>query len=136
MRPPSPDSRWPHRHYEGISLAGVVGWTDHQVMAKLGSPDHATHFNRAPRRAEHVFGPAQPRNIRPETPYDSWSYDNVDGSTWVLYLATPAAVIPPGSPEWQRGDGPVEGQFFHPAKARARGLVVIDVTSYPTGAVF
>ncbi len=156
--PSDPADRYPRRSY-GVRLEEVVGWRADRVLAELGAPNARGRGDcwASPEPMEfplvrtptgsvirtHVFGPV-PRRIEPLRPYESWTYHNVEGSTWVLYLTGPWAPEPaapeaPRSTLWGRL-APLFGrepQRRPPALLPLRGpLAVAEVTQYPTGAIF
>ncbi|MBI5652776.1 MAG: hypothetical protein HZC40_20365, partial [Chloroflexi bacterium] len=71
-----------------------------------------------------VFGPV-PRAILVGAPYETWTYHNVRGATWILYFA---------HPPFDDARNALEKIVY---KFRALSpRVVVETTSYPTGAVF
>lgn len=140
MQPP-PDlaSRYPLREY-AVALADVIGWTRDEVRARLGAPNDqrvgnlwasdspGLAFQRDSFSGElrklAVFGPV-PRAIPVGAPYETWTYHNVRGATWVLYLARPPFDDARNA----------LAKIAHKFRALS-SLVVVETTSYPTGAVF
>lgn len=100
-----------------------------------------------------VFGP-RPSKIRFPTPYEVWTYKNLQGATWVLYLVTAEAISMSAPIEELPHAGRVFGNIFDMYSEREPGsfpklrrykkppirlsgpLVVAEVLSYPTGAIF
>jgi hypothetical protein len=161
LRPPDPAARYPLREFP-MKLGELVGWPEEQVLAALGQPnDNAEGRSwRSPDPAApgsfwrseagkiirvHVFGPV-PSRIPVATPYRVWTYHNVRGSTWVLYLSQ--ALIPdpgqaqataaPSAEATRPGVGEKLARLFRKGRGRGRAgqRVVVEVYQYPTGAVF
>jgi hypothetical protein len=97
--PPEPPSRYPLREYD-VALNDVIGWTDAQVLTRLGEPDEKSEgrtwsssdrktFWRDPAGKVieiAVFG-IVPKRIRIGDAYETWTYHNVRGATWLLFIA-------------------------------------------------
>jgi hypothetical protein len=145
-----------------MKLGELVGWQEEQVLAALGQPnaDKEGLYWRSPDPVApvtfwrdqngkiakiHVFGPV-PSRIPVATPYRVWTYHNVRGSTWVLYLSK--ASIPDAGQAQAAASAPAEavrpdmGERLARLFGRGRGgvrrgqRVVVEVHQYPTGAVF
>lgn len=139
LPPPHPASRYPLREYD-IALRDVIGWTRDDVLARLGKPNEKQQGNlwasdspglafqrdsfSGELRKLAVFGPV-PRAILVGAPYETWTYHNVRGATWILYFA---------HPPFDDARNALEKIVY---KFRALSpRVVVETTSYPTGAVF
>ena len=96
--------------------------SDHQCVVRL--PD-----GRMGRLA--VFG-VIPRTIPYPMEYQVWSYHNVDGNTWVLYLTA----LPESGAIFERITSLFHRLADNSLESVARKLVVKEGTHYPTGAVF
>ena len=120
--PPDPASRYPLREYD-FSLHELVGWSGADVLARLGEAnDESEGRTWAARDTEgansyardgsgkiiriHAFG-VFPSTIAIGAPYVTWSYHDVRGMTWLLFLTR-----------------------------QVGGWVVAEVAQYDTGAVF
>ena len=164
MQPPSPACRYPLRDVH-VAPEALVGATEAQIVTRLGRPDQneagtcwlakgghlpgtVVRESDGALRPLAVFGPV-PAEIPPGHPYRVWCYHNVRGETWVIYLCDASAAVAdagPGSevaPEirgpsgfWQRVARVFRRQR-NPVPSRRRGILrVVEVTHYPTGAVF
>ncbi|MBI4318819.1 MAG: hypothetical protein HY675_10035 [Chloroflexi bacterium] len=161
--PIHPRDRYPCRSFD-VTLREVVGWPKKRVLAELGSPNGKSRMERAPRPTDGYFGPPGPKNFPTDAPYEMWYYHNVEGNTWVLYLAH----APVGTHESSEAEtfvaGPEEAELYEASRrsfwqriasiitlgqtearsaattgrpSHRRGApIVVDVWQYPTGAVF
>lgn len=151
MTPPDPAGRWPRRAYD-VALGDVVGWDERTVLAKLGPPDSRGPGNAWPEEGPGLVtmrGPGGelrpgmpffgvlPRTIARLVPYEAWSYHNVGGATWVLYLVREGATALPSEPRRRlRLFARWLGAATAAATSRGGARRVVETTSYPTGAVF
>jgi hypothetical protein len=131
-KPPSIDEIYPRRTYD-VELNDLVGWPKDQLLARLGKPDERSNGNAWPpvpaQGAEgslnygtlvlsggqmvetHVFG-VTPTKIQFPTLYETWTYHNVAGNTWLVYLTTEGRTTPP----------PIEPLPIESAAASSPGL--------------
>jgi hypothetical protein len=63
----------------------TIGWSDQKVLAELGKPDYRSRMVMPGIGDPSWYGPS-PKQLRPGTDFENWSYQNVMGSNWVLYL--------------------------------------------------
>ena len=153
-----------------MALEELVGSSEERVLAILGQPDSKSSGDVWPpiepldsegnpnmnclrengdyaEEAHRGWGP-KPQKILFPMPYKVWTYDNVHGATWVLYLtsaessshATSAAIEePPDSREVLNIFNrplPKLRRYKNPRLELSGPLVVAEVLSYPTGAIF
>jgi hypothetical protein len=179
--PNTADMHYPRRMYN-VKLEEMVGWRAEKAIAALGEPDSKSKGRMWPPVeqwdsegklnlyyladcGEYVkdclpgFGPRTTK-IQVPIPYEEWTYHNVQGSTWILYL-TPGgifhldeAVVPLElleQHESNRGFWQKLGGIFQTARTReppwirlykrprlklSGPLAVAEVKGYPTGAHF
>lgn len=156
LQPPDPAARYPLREFP-MALGELIGWSERKVLAALGQPNTneeglywrsadpgtpgALWRNQTGELATiHVFGPV-PSRIPVGTPYRTWTYHNVRGMTWLLYLArlpVPDAGQAPAETPSPPGVWARLARLFGKGreKSRPRHRVVVEVDRYPTGAIF
>lgn len=182
-KPPNiADMHYPRRTYK-VKLEELVGWPEERVNATLGEPDSKKKGRMWP-PVERIdsegklnlsyledcgdyvkeclpgFGP-RTTNIHFPIPYQEWTYHNVQGSTWILYL-TPGGILqldgaavalePLEAQETRLGFWRKLGEVFQIVSPREEPpwirlykrprlklsgpLAVAEVKGYPTGAHF
>ena len=117
--PQLPGGEWPALSFDVVP-EGLLGMEADEVRGTLGKPSQSQDGLRVPGPDDpYMFGP-RPVHLPPEAPYSEWSYHNVDGETWILWFARPGAPV----------------QILQAPGRRTGAGVVVEVMSYPTGAVF
>lgn len=179
--PDPADMHYPRRMYN-VKLEEVVGWPEERVIATLGEPDsqvkgrmwppverfdsqgrlnlyYLADCGRYVKETLPGFGPRTTK-IQFPIPFEEWTYHNVQGSTWILYL-TPGGIlhldeaVAPleliDAHESRRGFWQTLGEIFQltpapeppwircykrPKLNLSGALAVAEVNGYPTGAHF
>jgi hypothetical protein len=173
----------PLRRFEG-RVEDLVGWSEEKLVATLGEPDSRHRGCKWPPPDDaldergnplagcltvtdegeildlHPFG-VRPQKVQLPIAYEEWRYENIEGSTWVMYM-TPWGVaqsdpplswhslptaLPQRRPLWRRMIGlpagvpmvhPLStGRYISPRVLTVRGpLAVAEAASYPVGSIF
>ena len=151
MEDPQPPGRETPEKVFDTELDRLVGLGSREVKRRLGSADHKSEFPHPPRTGDELgyHGPSVSEALPSRKPCSLWTYTNVEGRNWVLWLAedpeypAPPPEVEPEAPKrgfldrfldwcWR---GPPAGSELR-SRRRLGRLKVYGVTSYPTGARF
>jgi hypothetical protein len=176
-KPPSPADHYPLRTYE-VTLQELLGAPASEVLAHLGrrdgtgtgtvwpplpKDDGALTFTKLVLTPSGTIIEARPFGVYPKTiiyptAYETWTYHNVRGLTWVLFMTHNGACYEPSGGAdmemkscrkslWERltslfrsrsgASLPENSKLPPPPRHRPREpLAVAEVNYYSTGAVF